>query len=87
MISTPFIFLKSKKLSSQKETFVKEIQVFAENLIKKKKKFEENASKELQFNPAKKENKELIQKKVLSFISKLSLEERMKLFNNFWSKR
>ena len=86
MISTPFIFLKSKKLSSQKETFVKEIQVFAENLIKKKKKFEENASKELQFNPAMKENKELIQKKVLSFISKLSLEERMKLFtlSNKW---
>ena len=81
MISTPFIFLKSKQLSSQKETFVKDIQVFAENLIKKKKKFEENASKEQsKFNPAKKENKELIQKKVLSFISKLSLEERMKLF-------
>lgn len=37
MISTPFIFLKSKQLSSQKETFVKDIQVFAENLIKKRK--------------------------------------------------
>ena len=87
MISTPFIFLKSKQLSCQKETFVKDIQVFAENLIKKKKKFEENASKEQsKFNPAKKENKELIQKKVLSFISKLSLEERMKLFtlSNKW---
>lgn len=86
MISTPFRFLKSKKLSSQKETFVKEIQVFAENLIKKKKKFEENASKELRFNPTTKENKELIQKKVLNFISKLSLKERMKLFtiSNKW---
>ena len=87
MISTPYRFLKSKKLSSQKETFVKDMQVFAENLIKKKKKFEENASKEhSQFNPAMKENKELIQKKVLNFISKLSLKERMKLFtlSNKW---
>ena len=87
MLSTPYRFLKSKKLSSQKETFVKDIQVFAENLIKKKKKFEENASKEhSQFNPAMKGNKELIQKKVLNFISKLSLKERMKLFtlSNKW---
>jgi hypothetical protein len=87
MISTPYRFLKSKKLSSQKETFIKNIQVFSENLIKKKKKFEENASKEhSQFNPAMKENKELIQKKVLNFISKLSLKERMKLFtiSNKW---
>jgi hypothetical protein len=87
MISTPFIFLKSKKLSSQKESFIKEIQVFATNLIKKKKKFEENASNEQsKFNLASKENKELIQKRVLSFIHKLSLEERMKLFtiSNKW---
>ena len=87
MISTPFRFLKSKKLSSQKETFIKEIQVFAENLIKKKKKFEENTSKEhSKFNLASKENKELIQTKVLNFISKLSIEERMKLFtiSNKW---
>lgn len=87
MISIPYRFLNSKKLSSQKETFIKDIQVFVENLIKKKKIFEENASKELsKFNPATKENKELIQKKVLSFISKLSLKDRMKLFtiSNKW---
>ena len=87
MISTPFILLKSKKFSSQKETFIKEIQVFAENLIKEKKKFEGNASKEhSQFSLASKEKKELMPKKVLNFISKLSLKERMKLFtiSNKW---
>ena len=87
MISTPFRFLKSKKLSSQKESFTKEIQVFAENLIKKRQKFEENVSKgHSPINLASKENKELIQKKVLNFIYKLSLEERIKLFtiSNKW---
>ena len=82
MISLPFILFSSNNF--QKEDFLKEHQIFADNLIIERKKFEKNLPK-ANANPMEIYNKSL-RKKVFDFISKLSDKERMKLFtiSNKW---
>jgi len=75
MISLPYRILNH----FQKETFVKEHQIFANNLIREKKKYEKNL-------PRANFNKQISIRKVFDFIDKLSDKERMKLFtiSNKW---
>ena len=75
MISLPYRILNY----FQKETFVKEHQIFADNLMREKKKYEKNL-------PRANYNKQISIRKVFKFIDKLSDKERMKLFtiSNKW---